>query len=116
MKVYAVNENKAGVTIRILRMAADLTTSDLAQKSGISVSLLSLIEKGLRHPSMEVIKKISHALQIPVSSFLVLLSDADDVHTNDDTANEIVSIVDDLTKMEEKLRKILNRNVKNAKN
>jgi transcriptional regulator with XRE-family HTH domain len=110
-----VNENKAGITVRILRMAAGLTTSDLAQKSCISTSLLSLIEKGLRHPSMEVIKKISQALQIPVSSFLILLSDEDDVHTSDDTAKEIVSIVDDLTKMEAKLRQILNRNDKNIK-
>ena len=110
-----MNENKAGITVRILRMAAGLTTSDLAQKSGISTSLLSLIEKGLRHPSMEVIKKISQALQIPVSSFLILLSDEDDVHTSDDTAKEIVSIVDDLTKMEAKLRQILNRNDKNIK-
>lgn len=109
-----MDDNKAGVTIRILRMAAGLTISDLAQKSDVSISLLSLIEKGARTPSMEVIKKISLALKIPVSSFLLLLYDADDVHTNDKTANEIASLVNSLTKMEGKLRRILKRDEKNT--
>ena len=63
---------------------------------------------------MEVIKKISLALQIPVSSFLLLLYDADDVHTNDKTANEIVNLVNSLTKMEGKLRQILKQDEKNT--
>ena len=114
MKVYAVDENKAGVTIRILRMAAGLTISDLAQKSDISISLLSLIEKGARTPSMEVVKKISLALRIPASSLLLLLCDADDVHTNDKTANEIANLVNSLTQMEGKLRKILKQDEKST--
>jgi transcriptional regulator with XRE-family HTH domain len=102
-----VNTNKAGETLRILRKAAGMTTSELAKKSGASTPLLSLIEKGERIPSIELLKKISIAIGIPISSFLLLLSGSDDIQSSDPLANQIAETVKDLTNMESRLRSLI---------
>jgi transcriptional regulator with XRE-family HTH domain len=103
------NTVKAGEVIRILRMASGFSLSELAKKAAVSVPLLSLIEKGERTPSMELLKKISTVLQIPVSSLILLLSDTDDVNSDDPYVNQIVETVQGLAKMEDQLRVLINR-------
>ena len=100
---------KTGEVIRILRIASGFSTSELAKKATVSVPLLSLIEKGERTPSMALLKKISTALQIPMSSFILLLSDTDDVNSDDPHANKIAETVLELAKMETQLRTLINR-------
>jgi len=100
---------ETGEVIRILRMASGFSISELAKKSAVSVPLLSLIEKGERTPSMALLKKISIALQIPLSSLILLISDTDDVSSDDPHANQIVETVQGLAKMEEKLRTLIKR-------
>lgn len=104
-----MNANKAGETLRILRKAAEMTTSELAKKSGASIPLLSLIEKGERIPSIELLKKISLALEIPYSSLILLLADSDDVQSNDPYANDIVDAVKELSRIENHLRNLIKR-------
>jgi transcriptional regulator with XRE-family HTH domain len=100
---------KTGEVIRILRMASGFSISELAKKAAVSIPLLSLIEKGERTPSMALLKKISTVLQIPMSSLILLLSDADDVNSDDPHANKIVETVQELAKIEEQLRTLINR-------
>ena len=52
--------------LRKKRQDAGLTQIELAKLIGISRSSLSLIERGERKPSYEVMKKISQALNEPV--------------------------------------------------
>lgn len=53
--------------IRKIRLQKSLTMKELAKKAEISVSYLSLLEKGKRkNPSKEIMKKISKALEANV--------------------------------------------------
>jgi DNA-binding XRE family transcriptional regulator len=53
--------------IRGLRERKGMTQEDFAQKSGISVSFASLLERGERSPSYETLVQVASALQIPLA-------------------------------------------------
>ena len=52
--------------IRSLRERRGLTQEDFAQKSGISVSFASLLERGERSPSYETLVQVAFALDVPL--------------------------------------------------
>ena len=62
-----------GNRIRAFRRERGLTLGQLAEKSGISASYLSTIERGLKKPSIPSLKQISEALH--VSPSLLVYSD-----------------------------------------
>ena len=67
---------KFSQSLKTLREAADLMQRDLAQRMGVSPSLLSLVEAGRREPTMSFIRRAGRALGIPPSVlFAVALSD-----------------------------------------
>lgn len=51
-----------GANLRRLRLAADLTLSDVAEASGISVALLSEVERGRKNPQMDFLDRYATAL------------------------------------------------------
>jgi transcriptional regulator with XRE-family HTH domain len=53
-----------GEFIRQQRQRADLSLRRLADRAGISNPYLSQIERGIRKPSAEILKRLSRALQI----------------------------------------------------
>jgi transcriptional regulator with XRE-family HTH domain len=53
--------------IRAWRARHTMTQADLAAKSGISVSFISMIERAERSPSYETLYAVARALDIPVS-------------------------------------------------
>lgn len=53
-----------GSFIRQQRERANLSLRRLADRSGVSNPYLSQIERGLRHPSAEILKRLSRALEI----------------------------------------------------
>lgn len=56
-----------GEKLRELRQARKWTLNELSQRSGLSISHISSLERGTRtKPSMEVVRKLANALQIPV--------------------------------------------------
>jgi transcriptional regulator with XRE-family HTH domain len=57
-----------GARIRKLRHGKGLTLSDLAQRSGISVGMLSQIERDLANPSLRTLTRVRMALQVPLSA------------------------------------------------
>lgn len=59
-----------GINIKALRKAKDMTSVELAQKSGINQSYLSQIENGKRTSSLDVLDRIAGALNTTVSSLL----------------------------------------------
>lgn len=61
---------KVGDKIRKLRKQNKLTQTDLANKCGISFSFVSDIETGRRNPSIETLKTISIALNVPLTTLL----------------------------------------------
>ena len=64
-----------GKAIKLCRNQQNLKQSDLAEQSNISVSYLSLLERGKRDPNFSTVQKISSALKIPVNILVFLAAD-----------------------------------------
>lgn len=63
-------------------MAAALSLRELAEQSGVSNPYLSMVERGVRNPSAQVLQQIAKALQISAEQLYVragLLSVEDDL-------------------------------------
>ena len=58
-----------GREIRQLRRARELTLADLADSSGLSLSFLSKIERGVSKPSLTSLQDIAEALDVQVGWF-----------------------------------------------
>lgn len=59
-----------GTTIRSRREAAGLTQEKLAELSGLHRTYISLLERGLRMPSILVVQQLARALQTTMASLL----------------------------------------------
>jgi transcriptional regulator with XRE-family HTH domain len=60
-----------GIRLRARRQELGLSLRDLADRVGLTASFLSQIERGLASPSIESLRKISDALEVPIFHFLV---------------------------------------------
>lgn len=63
-KDFKMNRHMGSV-IKVIRIANDLTISELSKISKVSVSYIHELELGRKTPSINIIKKISQALNIP---------------------------------------------------
>lgn len=61
-----------GRRLRALRRLKRLTQQDLAEEIGVSVSMLSNIERGNKYPRVDLIKKIAKVLDVPLEDLFVL--------------------------------------------
>jgi transcriptional regulator with XRE-family HTH domain len=61
--------------IRIARSIADITQGELAERSRLDRSYLSLIESGKRKPSVETLENIASALKIPFHLLTLLATE-----------------------------------------
>jgi len=57
-----------GSRIRCLREAQGVTLSAFAKRVGVSSGLVSQVERGLTDPSLETLRRIAQALQVPIFS------------------------------------------------
>lgn len=64
-----------GKSIKLIRIQKDLKQIELAEKSKISVSYLSLLEQGKRDPNLSTLSNIAKALGVPLSIIVFLASD-----------------------------------------
>jgi transcriptional regulator with XRE-family HTH domain len=55
-----------GSRLRTLRKSRDLSQERFAEKFGVSVDFLSLIERGINSPSFDTLEQIAVRLNIPV--------------------------------------------------
>lgn len=60
-----------GYRIRTRRQEAKLSLRELAEQVGLTASFLSQIERDLASPSIDSLRKISDALEVPIFHFLV---------------------------------------------
>lgn len=58
-----------GREVRSFRKQRGMTVSQIAQRTGISVGMLSKIENGLTSPSLQSLQSLSEALSVPLTSF-----------------------------------------------
>ena len=68
-----------GRAIRLCRTQRGLSQAKLAKTAGISVSYLSLLERGKRDPTLSTIEKIASALDVPVSILVFLAANDEDM-------------------------------------
>lgn len=68
-----------GNAIKLCRTQKGYTQSQLSEKANISVSYLSLLEKGKRDPNLSTLQDISTALDVPTSILMFLASDKEDL-------------------------------------
>lgn len=60
-----------GSGIRAERLRQNLTLAQLAERTGLSASALSQIERGITDPSIGSLRRIAAALQVPFFQFLL---------------------------------------------
>jgi transcriptional regulator with XRE-family HTH domain len=68
-----------GKAIRICRAAKGLSQKDLAAKTGVASSHISLIEAGKRSPSLATVEKICEALNVPSHLVMLLAAEPQEV-------------------------------------
>jgi transcriptional regulator with XRE-family HTH domain len=61
---------KFGMVLQKLRKAANLSQEKLAELAGYDRTYISLLERGLRQPTITTIFDLSKALKISPSSFI----------------------------------------------
>lgn len=60
------------VLIKNVRADKDMTLSNLARKSGVSVAHLSDIENNRKSPSLLVMVRIAKALNVPITDLYIV--------------------------------------------
>jgi transcriptional regulator with XRE-family HTH domain len=64
-----------GNSIKLCRVSLGLSQEALAKKIGMSMSYVSLIEKGKRDPAISTVEHIATALGVPISLLTFLAAD-----------------------------------------
>jgi transcriptional regulator with XRE-family HTH domain len=64
-----------GKAIKLCRTQRGLTQSEVSDAADISVSYLSLVERGKRDPNWSTVQSVAAALDIPVSMLVFLATD-----------------------------------------
>ncbi len=68
-----------GKAIKLCRTQKNMSQTELANQAEISVSYLSLLERGKRDPNLSTVEKISEALKVPVSILVFLAADREEI-------------------------------------
>ncbi|MDU4934515.1 MAG: helix-turn-helix transcriptional regulator [Peptostreptococcaceae bacterium] len=66
-----MNEVDISKNISEYRKRKEITIKELASLTGVTQSLLSQIEKGSANPSINTLKQISSALDVPLFNFFI---------------------------------------------
>lgn len=64
-------EINVGNIIKNIRISKGIMLKEVAEKCGISSSMLSQIEKGTANPSLNTIREIAHVLDVPLFKFFM---------------------------------------------
>lgn len=59
-----------GLEVRAFRHQQNITVTELAAKTGLSIGMLSKIENGNTSPSLTTLQSLANALSVPITAFL----------------------------------------------
>jgi len=98
-----------GKAIRIVRQASEVRLREVAQAAGLSVPFLSLIESGNRQPSLQTLRRIAEALEVPPEALIILAQGAEGtLETSNAKARDFAASIRKLAEIEEELRAKVN--------
>ena len=86
-----------GEYIKKIREEKGLSINQLALYSDVSAAHISRIERGLREPSPEILKKLSQALKVPYEELMAAAGYLDEIEQNNIVAEQKIAeaIADD---------------------
>lgn len=90
-----MNEVDISKNITEYRKRKELTIKELANLTGVTPSLLSQIEKGTANPSINTLKQISNALDIPLFNFFISDNPTEGLVVRKDNRKKIMFSEDD---------------------
>lgn len=82
-----------GSTIKLCRDRRKLGQKELAERAGMSVSYLSLLEQGKRTANLEVLEAIAAGLGLPLNVLIFLASDKTELAGIDESIAEKLSLL-----------------------
>ncbi|CZR81385.1 hypothetical protein CDFC105_53004 [Clostridioides difficile] len=85
--------NTIGEKIKQYRKSLNLSRDELANKIGCSVHAIAKYEQNQRKPNLDIIKKISTALSIPINRLIIEENDLDTSTNNYTNLKEFDSVV-----------------------
>ena len=68
-----------GRAVRIARAARGISQKQLAARTSLNASYVSLVEAGRRNPSPRTMERLARALKVPVHLMALLGADPDDL-------------------------------------
>ena len=80
-----------GRAIKMCRGQRGMNQRELAKKSELSLSYVSMIESNKRDPGLASLQSIALALRIPLSLIVFLAADKEDLKGMDETVREKLS-------------------------
>ena len=85
-----VLEIAIGREVRSHRLKQSMTVADLAERTGLSIGMLSKIENGNTSPSLTTIQMLANALSLPITAFFRQFEESRlSVHTKSDEGVEL---------------------------
>lgn len=72
----AEDDRRLGLRLKARRLERNLSLSQLSAKCGISIGMLSQIERGLSTPSLRTLRMVANALTVPMSWFFTAPEEA----------------------------------------
>jgi transcriptional regulator with XRE-family HTH domain len=69
--------NREAVASRLVKLLVEerlrqgLSMSSVAERAGISVTMVSFVERELRHPTLDTLQRISEALEVSLGGLLL---------------------------------------------
>ena len=66
-----------GAQLRALRLQAGLTQEQLAESADVSVNFVSLVERGLKSPTLATMERLAIALKVPLVDLFRFDNDSD---------------------------------------
>lgn len=63
------SDQRLGECVRLLRQRMELSIQELGRRTGLSIGMISQLERGLATPSIRTLRLLSLALQVPISFF-----------------------------------------------
>ena len=59
-----------GITLRALRIAAGVSQEELAQSAELHPTYISMLERGIRNPTLDVAARLAKALKLPLPKLI----------------------------------------------